>query len=51
MKIKSGVFGGDTEAFTNMINNLTDGRDHYLVSHDFYSYMEAQEKVDATYKD
>ena len=50
-KIKSGVFGGDTEAFKNLINNLIDGRDNYLVSHDFYSYMDAQERVDVTYKD
>jgi len=49
--IKSGTFGGDTYAFQNMINNLTNGGDHYLVSHDFYSYLEAQDKVDETYKD
>ena len=30
---------------------MIDGRDHYLVSHDFYSYMDAQERVDTTYKD
>jgi len=40
-KIKSGDFGGDKQAFINLINNLIEGKDHYLVSHDFYSYMEA----------
>ena len=50
-KIKSGDFGGDKEAINGLLNNLIDGRDHYLVSHDFYSYLDCQEKVDATYKD
>lgn len=39
--IRSGTFGGDTYAFQNLINNLTNGGDHYLVCHDFYSYKDA----------
>lgn len=49
--IKSGSFGGNTQAFIHMIDNLINGNDNYLVSHDFYSYVEAQERVDAAYKD
>jgi starch phosphorylase len=49
--IRSGLFGGDTNAFKNLINNLCNGGDHYLVSHDFNSYKEAQTKVDEAYKD
>lgn len=49
--IKTGTFGGNTQAFIHLIDNLINGGDNYLVSHDFYSYAEAQERVDATYKD
>ena len=49
--IKCGTFGGNTHAFINLIDTLINGGDNYLVSHDFYSYMEAQERVDATYRD
>ena len=49
--IKSGRFGGNTQAFVNLIQALEGGRDHYLVCHDFYSYMEAQERVDKAYRD
>ena len=49
--IKSGTFRGNTHAFIHLIDNLINGNDHYLVSHDFYSYMEAQERVDMTYRD
>ena len=49
--IKSGTFGGNTQSFINLIDNLINGQDFYLVSHDFYSYLDAQERVDATYKD
>jgi len=49
--IRSGTFGGDVYAFQNLINNLVNGGDHYLVCHDFYSYLEAQEKVDEAYRD
>lgn len=37
--IKSGTFGGNTQAFINLIDNLINGNDFYLVSHDFYSYI------------
>lgn len=49
--IREGRFGGNTEAFKTLIDNLCNGNDNYLVSHDFYSYMEAQERVDKTYRD
>lgn len=49
--IKSGRFGGNTQAFINLIGALEGGHDHYLVCHDFYSYLEVQERVDATYRD
>jgi glycogen phosphorylase len=49
--IKCGTFGGNTQAFINLIDSLINGGDHYLVSHDFYSYLEAQAKVDLTYRD
>jgi len=29
--IRSGVFGGDTNAFTILINNICNGGDSYLV--------------------
>ena len=48
--IKSGTFGGNTQAFINLIDNLINGNDQYLVSHDFYSYLDAQAKVDETYR-
>ena len=49
--IKTGIFGGDTHAFQNLVDNLCNGGDNYLVCHDFYSYLEAQERVDETYRD
>lgn len=50
--IRSGMFGGhSTEAFTKLINKLCNGEDAYLVCHDFYSYLAAQDKVDLTYRD
>ena len=39
--IKSGTFGGNSQAFINLIDNLINGNDFYLVSHDFYSYLDA----------
>ena len=44
--IKCGKFGGNTQAFITLIDNLINGNDFYLCSHDFYSYLDAQEKVD-----
>jgi glycogen phosphorylase len=49
--VKCGTFGGNTQAFIHLIDSLINGGDNYLVSHDFYSYVDAQERVDATYKD
>ena len=49
--IKCGTFGGNTQAFIHLIDTLINGGDNYLVSHDFYSYLEAQEKVDRVYRD
>jgi len=49
--IKSGHFGGSTDAFKNLIDMLLGGGDHYLVCHDFYSYLDAQERVDLVYRD
>lgn len=49
--IKSGKFGGSTQAFINLISALEGGQDHYLHCHDFYSYMDAQQRVDDTYRD
>lgn len=48
--IKTGTFGGNTQAFINLIDSLINGGDNYLVSHDFDSYLEAQERVDFAYR-
>jgi len=37
--IKTGTFGGNTQAFVNLVDTLINGGDNYLVSHDFYSYL------------
>ena len=34
-----------------MIDSLVSGGDNYLVSHEFYSYLEAQQKIDECYRD
>ena len=49
--IQAGEFAGDSDAFNQLISDLRDGRDHYLVSHDFETYCKAQEKVDKAYQD
>lgn len=38
--IKNGTFGGDIHAFTNLLNQIANGGDHYLVCSDFPSYLE-----------
>lgn len=48
--IKSGTFGGNTQAFINLIDSLVNGGDNYLVCHDFDSYMVAQDCVDTAYR-
>eukprot|EP00357_Protocruzia_adherens_P001389 CAMPEP_0115014494 /NCGR_PEP_ID=MMETSP0216-20121206/26115_1 /TAXON_ID=223996 /ORGANISM="Protocruzia adherens, Strain Boccale" /LENGTH=939 /DNA_ID=CAMNT_0002384251 /DNA_START=165 /DNA_END=2984 /DNA_ORIENTATION=+ len=47
--IKSGRFG-DAGEYSTLVDPLFEGNDFYLVCHDFYSYVEAQEKVDESYK-
>lgn len=48
--IKSGQFGGDTLAFASLLNELINGHDKYLVCHEFYDYMDAQDRVDDAYR-
>lgn len=47
--IQSGQFG-DASVFAPLINTLTYGGDFYLISADFDAYLQANEKVDATFK-
>jgi len=42
---------GDCGFMRDYINNLTNGSDYYLVTSDFYGYLDAQEKVDKCYQD
>jgi starch phosphorylase len=48
--ILSGIFG-DTFYINDYLNRLLKGNDYYLVTYDFYSYLEAQERVDMCYLD
>ena len=47
--IRTGFFG-DTKVIHGILDALENGGDHYITCFDFYSYVDAQEKVDATYK-
>jgi starch phosphorylase len=47
--IKSGFFG-DTSIIHPQLDALADGGDHYITCFDFYSYVDAQERADATYR-
>ncbi|OLL25652.1 Glycogen phosphorylase, partial [Neolecta irregularis DAH-3] len=49
-EIEKGTFG-DPSLFSNLLGSLTFGRDHYLLSDDFGSYLDAQKLVDEAYKD
>jgi len=49
-EIRGGRFG-DLSCMGNMLYSLENGGDHYIVCHDFYSYLDAQQKVDETYAD
>ncbi|GAA6039090.1 hypothetical protein JCM8097_005315 [Rhodosporidiobolus ruineniae] len=46
--IRSGMFG-DSGAFEPLIGTLFEGKDHYLISDDFLSYLEALKMVDQAY--
>jgi starch phosphorylase len=48
--IKNGFFG-DVKVMHPLIDALCDGGDQYITCFDFYSYIEAQNKVDDTYRD
>lgn len=48
--IKDGMFG-DCEVVHHIIDSLCDGGDYYITCFDFVSYLEAQERVDETYRD
>ncbi|KAJ1487587.1 hypothetical protein T484DRAFT_1744944 [Baffinella frigidus] len=47
--IRSGKFGNPAD-FEPVLNSIEDGRDRYLLAHDFASYLECQDKVDVEYK-
>lgn len=42
---------GDINMARGILEGLPNGIDHYIVCHDFYSYLDAQERVDACYRD
>ena len=42
---------GNTNFMHDYVKSLIEGGDYYLTCHDFYAYMEAQEKIDQEYKD
>ena len=41
---------GNTKELSSLIDSLQTGNDYYLVCHDFYPYLEAQKRVDETYR-
>ncbi|KAG9292050.1 hypothetical protein G9A89_017950 [Geosiphon pyriformis] len=47
--IESGHFG-EQRIFAPLINTITFGKDYYLISDDFGSYLDAQKLVDEAYK-
>ena len=51
--VKAGAFG-DADYFADLVDSVTDmtkGNDWFLVANDFATYMDAQEAVDALYRD
>ena len=48
--IQIGKFG-DVAGFQPLLDSLAPGNDYYLVHYDFPTYLDAQERVDAAYKD
>ena len=50
--IRAGAFsGGDRELYRPLVDSLLAGGDHYLLLADYASYVAAQDRVDATYRD
>jgi starch phosphorylase len=47
--IKNGVFG-DCTIIHDMIDSVSTGGDFYITCFDFYSYLEAQQRADETYR-
>lgn len=48
--IRSGMFG-DGGVFEPLLNTIFGGKDYYLISDDFTSYLEAQRMVDVAFVD
>ena len=48
--IRSGTFGW-ADFFAPLVASISGGGDFYLLANDFPSYCDAQERVDAAYKD
>jgi starch phosphorylase len=48
--ILSGKFG-NASFFSEYLNGLMNENDYYLVCHDFYAYLQTQERVERDYKD
>jgi len=48
--VSDGMFGNRDE-LTQLIDTIRNKNDYYLVCHDFYSYVKAQEEVDKVYRD
>ncbi|KAL6075615.1 Alpha-1,4 glucan phosphorylase [Balamuthia mandrillaris] len=48
--IESGFFG-DAQTFQPLLEKLRPENDYFLVQHDFATYLEAQQRVDESYKD
>lgn len=48
--INDGFFG-DVSIIEPIIGSLANGGDHYITCFDFYSYIDAQNRVDETYRD
>ncbi|KAK4538276.1 hypothetical protein CDCA_CDCA17G4301 [Cyanidium caldarium] len=49
-QVAAGRFGG-ADTYAELVHALEPANDYYLVSRDFTAYMEAQERVDAAYRD
>lgn len=47
--LRDGTFG-DQNAFSALVNSVTDHGDYYLVSDDFSSYVKTQDLIDDAYR-